>query len=290
MQREVIMKEEKEYVASLECFLTASNEDKVDVDAIIKQISDYINFDNLQKKKNFKILDVGSGNGAKAIYFAKRLSERGLTVLIDSIEPKKEQRDHLKINYEKEGNLYLGKIYDTTLAQADLREGSAYDCIILIHSIYEFPRDDDGTVYSLEKIPDLLNENGIGIIIVEHVNGDFQKLKHEFYPRFNKKEPVSENIIRQTLEVHNIKYRQGELVEFEFLIGDVNSLSDFKIGQRMAFLFSDSLYLLDSKQLSESELSAIGKWVRQHINHNGKEGPSLWTPDTIFWVYGNSSV
>lgn len=276
------MKNEKKYVSSLESYLDASDEDRIVADGIFAQLPAFCDFERLRGKKSVRILDVGSGNGSKALFFAKSLSEKGPEVRIDSVEPKAEQRRGLAKRHEKEENRYAGKVYETTLGEADIRE--TYDFVLTIHSLYEFPRNDDGTIRSLDRITRLLAENGVWIAVIEHADGDFQKLKREFYPGLNKKPPVSQDVIRQTLENHGMKYRQGEVIDFELSLEDIRSVSDYELGKGVGFLFSDSL---DDRPLSDSELSEIGKWLRGHAR-KGEKGWHLWTPDMVLWIYGNA--
>jgi len=269
------MSSNKKYVKSLEGFLANYSEDKIDVDGILAQLPTYASHFPIDKG-NATLLDIGAGNGAKSLYFAKALSSMGVQLRIDSIEPKDEQRHRLKINHEQENNRYLGKIYDVVLADAEIQD--TYDFIFCIHSLYEFIRNDDGTIHSLEKIPSLLNKNGVGIIIVEHANGDFQQMKRELYPILGKQEPVSEDIIKQTLNAHNIHYQVGELIEFRFPLPNIHK-SATDLGKSVEFLFSDSLGFV----LSDSELPRIGKWIQKHVRSENGE-TYLWTPDSIFWI------
>ncbi|MCP3941743.1 MAG: class I SAM-dependent methyltransferase [Desulfobacteraceae bacterium] len=277
-----MMKNQEKYIASLENFLEHSNEDKTDIDGVFKQLP-FGTIDKLQGQKNIKILDVGSGNGAKAIYFADLFFKKGLDVRIDSLEPRAKQRHKLRIKHENEGKQYAGQIYPTTLGQAKISK--TYDFVLLIHSLYEFPRNDDGTIDCLDNIPRLLKPHGLGIIIIEDADGDFQKLKNRFYPALGKKSPVSERIIIQTLESQGIKYKKGGRIDFEFSLGDIASITDHELGKNMEFLFSDTL---TNSFLSGSELSDIGIWVKKHAHHDGdSKSTFLRTPDTVFWIYKN---
>jgi SAM-dependent methyltransferase len=276
----MFMSSEQKYVTSLESFLEHSSEDKVDVDGILAQLPAYTNHfpEYWQTKKSATLLDVGSGNGAKALYFAKVLSTMGVRLRIDSVEPKPEQQCLLEKNHALENNQYLGKIYDGTLAQAEFQD--AYDFLFVIHSLYEFTRNDDGLIDSLEKIPSLLRKNGVAIIVVEHTNGDFQRMKRELYPRLGKPEPVSEAIIKQTLNVHHIDYQLGDLIEFRFPLPNLKDCSVIEIGKSVEFLFSDSL---QNSHLSDSELTLIGKWIQEHARCDNGEN-YFWTPDAVFWI------
>ena len=89
-----------------------SREDRINVDAILSQMPKYTPFEEMRQKKVFRILDIGSGNGAKAIYLAKCLARQGFWVKVDSIEPKKEQREHLFVNYLNEPH-FMGQVFDS---------------------------------------------------------------------------------------------------------------------------------------------------------------------------------
>ena len=90
------------------------------------------------------MLDIGAGNGAKALNLAKAIAREGVTVRIDPIEPKADQCRILRQKYAQENGKYLGQIYDTTLAEANL--SGQYDIVVAFHSLYQFLRNPNDTL------------------------------------------------------------------------------------------------------------------------------------------------
>ena len=144
-----------------------------------------------QSEKLIRRLDIGAGNGLKSLYFAKMLTDMDIKVVIDSIEPNRQLVAELKKNHEQEGNQYLGRVWETTFAVAAIQK--FYDIMFSIHSMYHFPRSDDGMILGLESIPGLMKSNSLFVVVSEYDRRDtFQKLKQKFYPRLGiKTEPVS---------------------------------------------------------------------------------------------------
>ncbi|MGK7878097.1 MAG: hypothetical protein AB4426_33755 [Xenococcaceae cyanobacterium] len=200
---------------------------------------------------------------------------------MDSIEPKAEQRKRLFAHYRVENQKYFGQIYESSLGNLQLDDN--YDLALVIHSLYEFPRDNDGTILSLEKLGDLIEDNGRGVIISEHPDGDFQKMKRELYPVLGKKAPLSLDIIARTLEKFRIPFRVGDQIDSRFYLDKVIDKSTLEIGKSMVFLFSDSL---DNKPLNEDSYVQIGEWVLKNIRQ-GDGHSYLWTPDITLWTFNS---
>ena len=274
-------KKEEEYVSSLEDFLEASKEDVVDIDGILKQLPIYAYplLQTLKYKGSGRIIDIGSGNGAKAIYLARRLQQIRIEVTVDLIEPKAEQIRRLVRNYRGENQKYLGNIYQSTLGELQLDDH--YDLALVIHSLYEFPRDNDETILSLDKLGQLVSVHGSGVIITEHSEGDFQKMKRELYPAFGKKAPLSSDIIARSLEKFKIPFRVGDKIESQFNLDSLIDKSPIEIGKNMAFLFSDSL---NDEPLHEASYIQIGEWVKENIRQSNGHS-YLWTPDITLWTF-----
>lgn len=271
-----------EYVESLEHFLESSGEDTVDVDGILHQLpsSARLAFENLKSKGSGRVLDIGSGNGEKAIYLAHKLQELGINIVVDSIEPKAEQRDSLARNYQNENQKFFGTVSEQTLGEIKLDR--KYDLALVIHSLYEFPRDEEGKILSLDSLGNLVSDQGAGVIVIEHPEGDFQKMKHELYPAFGKKMPVSQNVVVESLEAAGVPYKVGDKIEFRFPLDTIINKQEFEIGKAMAFLFSESL---ENQSLTESNYQAIGQWVKKNVRRDDKSHSYLWTPDICIWTF-----
>jgi len=133
-----------------------------------------------------------------------------LKITIDAIEPKLEQVEHLRENYKNTN--FLGAIFTDTLGNA-LLEGK-YDLVLILHSLYEFPRTIDDYILSLDRISKILANDGWGVIAIESPEGEFQKMKRELYPRFQKRQHLSLSLVTNTLDKIKIPYRLGELIEY----------------------------------------------------------------------------
>lgn len=277
---------EKEYVESLARFLTFSCEDKIVIDGILKQLPAYASstLEDLRLKGYGRIIDIGSGNGAKAIYLAHRLRDLGINVIIDSLEPKAEQRARLAENYQGENINFLGAVYGITLG--DIQISGTYDLVLVIHSLYEFPRNHEGEISSLGSLGHMISERGAGILIIEHPEGDLQKMKRELYPSFGKKMPISRDILLRSLQTACIPYTLGDTIEVTFYLDKIINEHDAKIGKTMSFLFSDSL---DDRSLTDNEYCTVGRWVKANARHDKKNHAYLWTPDGCVWIYRRPS-
>jgi len=272
---------DKKYVASLEVFLDDSHEDSADIDGILIQVKkvDPQFLSTLKEKKHIRILDVGSGNGAKALYLAKELKKMGITSTIDSIEPKATQRKHLRELHAKYHNAYLGKVFAKQVHEVEVK--AKYDIILVIHCMYEYPRNTDDTLKGLNKLDRYLTDDGIGVFIIEDPQGDFQKMKRYFYPKFGKKSSVSVTLIKRTLKKADISYVAGESIPFDFSLTHVISQDPIAIGKNIGFLFSESL---TDKPLHDEQYERVGKWVSNHVKEKKKE-TYLSTPDFAIWFF-----
>ena len=111
-----LQKKQKDYVESLTTFLKASSEVTI-VDEIVRQLK--LNYPDwwrtLIHRKRFKILDIGSGDGSKSIYFSSILARNGVKVVVDAIEPTAENRLKLIQCHKATKNNFLGKIWNKPL-------------------------------------------------------------------------------------------------------------------------------------------------------------------------------
>jgi SAM-dependent methyltransferase len=271
---------EKKYMKGVTAFLQITDEDAFDVDGILNQLSSYDPgfIPLLKKKKEIRILNVGSGNWGKPLYLARKLKEMGIMAVVDFIEPKLEQRRKLLENFEGENSGHFGRVYPKTIEDAECH--CEYDIVTALHTLYESPRNKDLTVSTLKKITSHLAEDGLCILIVEDSAGDFQKMKKELYPSFGKRAPVSRELLEKGLKKEKIPYKVGKPIEFNFNLDKWKGASDEELGEHMGFLFSDSV---DCPQLNAQECKVVGKWVRKNTRRNWKN-EYLWTPDIIIWA------
>lgn len=277
---------EKHYVEGLERFLALSCEDRVVIDDVLKQLPAYAGstLEDLRSNGYGRIIDIGSGSGAKALYLARRLRDLNINVVIDSLEPKAEQRARLAENYQGENINFLGAVYGKTLG--DFQSSGTYDLVLIIHSVYEFPRNHEGEISSLHSLGHMISERGAGILIIEHPEGDLQKMKRELYPSFGKKMPISQDILLRSLRTACIPYKQGDTIEGTFYLDKIINDHDAKIGETMSFLFSDSL---DDRSLTDNEYCTVGRWVKANARHDKENRAYLWTPDACVWIYRRPS-
>lgn len=272
---------EKAYIEGLERFLDASDEDHVNVDALLAQLPRFAQttFRGLKERGSGLVLDVGAGNGAKALHLARQLEDLGIRISVHSLEPKAEQRAHLERRYQGENRRFFGTVRGHSLEEMEHSE--RYDLVLLIHSLYEFPRANDGAIASLAALRRLVAESGVASIVIEHPDGDFQRMKHELYPSFGKKSPVSLATIERTLQGLDLSYTVGETIDFSFDLTDIIDRSHAEIGQALSFLFSDSLA---DEPLPQTDLERIGSWVQENIRRTQDGRSCLWTPDITVWV------
>lgn len=273
---------ENDYVEGLEHFLALSGEDTFDIDSILKQLPTYAGstLSDLQSKGSGRVLDIGSGNGAKAIYLARRLQDLNIRIVVDSLEPKAEQRARLAENYQGETKHFLGAVFGKTLGEIQISE--TYDLALAIHSLYEFPRNDEGDILSLDSLGYIISERGAGIVIIEHPEGDFQRMKRELYPFFGKKLPVSQHILIKSLKTARIPYKIGDTIEGRFCLDRLINAQENQIGKIMSFLFSQSL---DDQSLTDDGYCTVGRWVKNNARHDKRNHSYLWTPDISVWTY-----
>ncbi len=270
---------EVHYVDTLEAFLHASTEDRVDVQALLQQLPLYAPklYKKMQTEKRIAILDVGTGNGEKAFLLAEALQENGVVVTLDGVEPKSEQCRRLEENAKRHPTVAYRTLSQTTLEA--LTTETHYDLIIAIHSVYEFPRDSNQDI-SLEPLKHLLAENAAVAVILEHPEGDFQSMKREIYPLLRKSAPVNAGTVSRALKAAGLSTCLGERVPFQFPIqgeeGDAET-----IGRSMGFLFSDDL---KENPLSKENFAAIGDWVKAHAKKEIDGNAHLLTPDIIVWA------
>jgi hypothetical protein len=273
---------EKEYVDGLEHFLDASHEDEADIEGLWAQFPRFApqTWAHLKKVGLCSMLDVGAGNGAKAVALAQKLNVAEVAVQVHSIEPRAEQRAHLLETHRRLGNCFLGKVHDRPVGEAGAV--GTHDLVLLIHSLYEFPRHKDGSIASLDVLPHLMTDNGVAVVMIEHPEGDFQKMKRALYPFLGKMAPVSKAALEATLRRLDLRHDIGDIIKFNFDLNDVMDQELEDIGHVMAFLFSDSL---DDGLLGVDALRLIGQWIVENARWSAEEGYHLWTPDLAVWVH-----
>ena len=277
---------ERQYMKGVSAFLQISGEDFFDVEGILSQLpSSYPDFiPLLKKKKEIRILSVGSGNWdwGQPLYFARKLKEIGVLAVVDFVEPKLERRRKLLESFEGEDSDHFGRVYSKTID--DVECNCEYDVVTVLHTLYESSRNKDGTIPTLKKITSCLKKDGLCIFILEDSAGDFQKIKRSLYPSFGKIEPVSQEVLERSLKKEKIPYEVGKMIEFDFNLDKWRGASDEELGEIMGFLFSDSL---DCPPLTPQECRTVGKWVRKNTRKNGKN-EYLWTPDIVIWARKNN--
>lgn len=270
---------EVHYVDTLEAFLHASTEDRVDVQALLEQLPIYAPelYKKIQMEKSITILDVGTGNGEKAFLLAEALRENGVVVTLDGVEPKAEQCRRLEENAKRHPTVAYRTLSQTTLEA--LTTETHYDLIIAIHSVYEFPKDSNQDI-SLQPLKQMLAENAAVAVILEHPEGDFQSMKREIYPLLGKCAPVNAGTVSRALASAGLPACIGERVPFQFPIQDAEGDAE-TIGRSMGFLFSDDL---KENPLSKENFAVIGDWVKAHMKKDEDENTYLSTPDVIVWA------
>jgi SAM-dependent methyltransferase len=273
---------ETEYVEGLEGFLESSAEDAVDIDGILEQFPTFAGstFNDLKSRGSGRVLDIGSGNGAKAINFARKLFDLDVSVVVDSVEPKAKQRECLVKNYQGENKEFFGFVFDKPFDETTITR--RYDFVLVIHSLYEFPRNEYGEILSLNLLDKTMSEGGAGVIIIEHPDGDLQRMKREMYPLFEKKSPVSQDLVTRCLEKSHIPFKVGGKIEFSFSLDSIINNREDDIGKALSFLFSDSL---DNRCLTSREFAAIGQWIKRNVRVDYKNNSYLLTPDISIWIF-----
>lgn len=255
-------------------------EDTSSIDGLLGQLQDncpdFIPL--LKRKREIRILNVGSGNWKKLLYFARKLKEMGVNAVVDFIEPKLEARRTLLECLEGENSGHFGRICPKSIEDAESR--CEYDVLTALHTLYESPRGKDGAISTLKTMESLLAEGGLCIFIIEDGRGDFQKMKRAIYPSFGKMEPVSMEVVEKSLKKEKIAYAVGKPIEFRFSLDKWKGASDEELGEKMGFLFSDSL---DCPPLSPQQCKIVGKWVRKNSRKNG-ENEYLWAPEIVVWA------
>jgi SAM-dependent methyltransferase len=272
---------EQEYVTGLELFLDVSHEDILTPEAIIAQLPafapDFLK--NIKDLKTLRILDIGAGNGKKAIYLAKNFQEKHphLQIIIDCLEPKLEQRESLVKNYQN--TPFLGEVFADTLENANFSK--TYNLVIVLHSLYEFPRTSQNQILSLERLKEIISPHGCCVIAIEHPEGDFQKMKRELYPIFGKKSPLSLSLVTSTLAMANLSYQVGNIIDYNSPLDYLLKLPEAEIGKQLAFLFSASLI---DYPLKDQQYEIVGQWVKNNQQVKD-ELIYLHTPDILVWIY-----
>ncbi|MEK6891509.1 MAG: methyltransferase domain-containing protein [Nanoarchaeota archaeon] len=287
------MEDQKQYVEGLEAFFEASGENESDVNGIIEQIPKY--FPRLSKVKdaqeNIRVLDVGSGNGAKSMLLAERVHDVYLTKpTVDFIEPTDEQRVGLfkrLIYMAQNGKRYDGAIYPTTFKDFEPKNGTKYDMVLFLHSLYQFPKNESGIIPGLEKVRDLLSEDGCGIVVLEDYEADFQRMKRELYPKFGRTNFVNIYDVKRSFQEAGLSVKQGDKIPVNFCFDKIlgfSALNDLDIGRYLSFLFSTGL---EEKDLTPEQYTEAGKWVRGNLKSNGISKSYIDSTNAVLWVYND---
>lgn len=273
------MKNQRLYTAGLEMYLEESKEDEANVNGIIEQIPVFAP-QLLDFKDSIKILDIGAGNGRKSLLLGHHFSDLGLEIKLYCVEPRLEQRKKLFRNFFGPGWSYLRRVYDNPLGETDFK--TKYDFVLLIHSLYQFPRTENGLVLTLDKAHNALDKNGAGVIIFEHPEGDFRRLKQELHKRFFDVDiPMTEDNITQSLNHYKIPYKNGNKIDFKLCLDNLLKLSDEDLGKKFGFLFS---YSLDDEILDNEQYRQVGQWIRGNSIVQG-DSRYLDTSDLVIWFY-----
>lgn len=251
----------QEYVESLERFLEASNEDWTDVEAIHDALRTHRPEAVTQPaRRPFRVLDIGAGNGKKTANLLSLLTPR--QVELDSIEPTPEQYRLLKKTRQEQGA--RGACIPQTFQEAALHQ--KYDLILALHSLYQFPRNDDGTLAGLERIAKLLSPRGVGVIIHEDLQSGLQTMKDELRSTFGHPESTRTDYITRTLDKHSIPYTVDGVAKARIPLTELLAESDCSVGRSFSFLFSDRL---GHNPLTEQHHKEIGAYVRSHYGAHG---------------------
>jgi len=275
--------EEEGYVASLEYFLMQSNEDTHNIDVIIDDVQSHLNKRAHELASQVRILDIGSGNGAKTFYLIEQLRRLGFNPSLDVIEPKTTQRHHLIAKHQELPYPCLNNIYSQPLTADPWHEidtSKSYDLVLLLHSLYEFSRNQQEIVEPLKHLKGLLASNGLGLIINEHPEGDFQRLKRMFYPSVGNNVPLDVSMILKTLDYFELSGKLGKKINYQFDICELLNCNEAEIGHNLSFLFSTNLL---GKKLTDRQAAEIGRWIKNEAKHQ-----SLYTPDQVIWFRHSS--
>ena len=267
-----------DYVSTLEYFLAHSNKDTLNIDAVMDELQTHFCKQPKAESNCINILDIGPGNGAKTFYLIEQLRRLGIESVLDVIEPKESQRQHLANNHSKLPKPCLNHVFTAPLVSntsSPCEQGKKYDLVLMIHSLYEFPRNDNNLITPFQHLPSLLKTNGLGLIINEHPKGDFQHLKRELYPNFSYPAPTNINMIMDTLNHYQLTAQLGKTIEYNFDVTDLISQNEKQIGNKLSFLFSTDL---TGNKLSTDQAKQIGLWVKT----NAKQY-TLYTPDQVIW-------
>lgn len=181
------------YVQSLEWFLEKSYQDE--------RVSGALAAALLGRLPSMpRILSIGPGNGRKERYICESLERKGYTPVVDMIEPKPTQRKLLQDTFHD--GKYVGKISEEPFPSGN---NIGYDALLAVHSLYEFPLENN-IVPAFSEFPQVLRQGGTIAVVVEKEGNDLQKLKRAV----TGDEGLNETIIRQSFEHTGIPYQREE--------------------------------------------------------------------------------
>ena len=265
----------KLFVESLQSFLEKTQEDKIVVKGIISEFPDFASqtLEKILKQGFVKILDIGAGNGMKALLLSDYFKNQNIKVILDAVEPKKEQIDLLENHYQNTD--YLRTVFDKPFDEAELKE--TYDIVLVIHSLYEFSMQEDGTFLSMEKIYSCIADDGVIIITMKDTYDDLEYLKYDLLPQLNRNVTISQESIEKTLHKLNIAFVTSKPLEMPFMVDKNKPALD--IGYELNFMLSSSL---EDRALLDTECEALGNRVLAKVKEKGS--PNLVLRDILTWV------
>lgn len=294
------MEDQKQYVEGLEAFFEASEEHGIDVNGIMKQMPEYAPsvWAKINYGRKVRILDIGSGNGEKALGLCDKINDlEEARPKVDLIEPNPEQRKKLDSNlgsWVRRGKFhYLGNIFPCTLQDFNLKNDKKYDIIMFLHSLYQFPRDERGNIVGLEKVRDLMADDGCGIVVSEDDEGYFRRMKRELFPLFGRTNLIDIKVVNKSLFDLGFETKIGNKINMKLYLDRFEGLSDLEFGKTFGFLFSTAL---NEPDLRDEQYEEAGRWMRgNYISEsvagtNGKTWKYLDISDRVLWVYNQGEM
>ena len=284
------MEDQKQYVKGLEAFFEVSEEHGIDVNGIMEQVWAKVHYG-----RKVRILDIGSGNGEKALRLCDKINDlEEARPKIDLIEPNPIQREKLDKNLSlwirKGGAHYLGNTFSGTLQDFNPKKNEKYDLVMFLHSLYQFPRDEKGNIVGIEKVKDLMTDDGCGIVVLEDDGGYFRRMKRELYHRFGKTNLLSMKDIERSFCDKGFSTKLGNKIDMKLYLDRFEGLSDLELGRTFEFLFSTAL---NENDLSDDQYTEVGRWMRGNYiseyvaGSNGKTWKYLDISDRVLWFYND---
>ena len=289
------MENQKQYVEGLEDFCEASEENGIDVNGIMKQFPEFSPkvWAKILYGRNVRILDIGSGNGEKALRLCERINDlEKARPKVDLIEPNSEQRERLESNlglWVRRGvSHYQGNVFPCILQDFNPKNNGRYDIIMFLHSLYQFPRDEKGNIVGIEKVKYLMTDDGCGIVVLEDDEGYFRRMKRELFPLFGKTNLLSIKDVERSFCDKGFSTKLGNKIDMKLYLDKFEGLSDLELGRTFGFLFSTAF---NEHDLNEEQYTEVGRWMRGNYISEGIAGANWKTwkyldiSDRVLWVY-----